>query len=112
MIKAGNFFADLPDASGDEVTQALSAFPGARVERIVSWGQASPPGLWYDQAWTEWVVVLSGAAELLIEGERAPRLLRPGDFLEIPAHVRHRVAWTDASRPTLWLAVHGEKIPA
>ncbi len=108
MIKAGNFFADLPDASRDEVTQALAAFPGARVERIVSQGQASPPGFWYDQARTEWVAVLSGAAELLIEGEDAPRLLRPGDYLEIPAHVRHRVAWTDPNRPTLWLAVHGE----
>ncbi len=101
-----------PTPLADEVTHALAAFPGARVERIVSQGQASPPGFWYDQAWTEWVVVLSGAAELLIEGETAPRLLRPGDFLEIPAHVRHRVAWTDPNRPTLWLAVHGEKIPA
>lgn len=108
MIEAGNFFADLPHASGNEVTQVLAAFPGARVERIVSRGQASPPGFWYDQAWTEWVVVLSGAAGLLIEGEDAPRVLRPGDYVEIPPHVRHRVAWTDPNRPTVWLAVHGE----
>ncbi len=108
MIAAGNFFADLPDASGDEITQVLAAFPGARIERIVSRGQASPPGFWYDQAWTEWVIVLSGAAELLIEGEDAPRWLGPGDYLEIPAHVRHRVAWTDPGQATLWLAVQGQ----
>ncbi|MGO8738006.1 cupin domain-containing protein [Rhodoblastus sp.] len=108
MVRVGNFFADLPDASGEEITQLLAAFPGARVERIVSQGQASPPDFWYDQAWAEWVVVLSGAAELLIEGEAAPRRLRPGDYLEIPAHVRHRVAWTDPGQPTIWLAVHGE----
>ncbi len=94
-MKSENLFADPPDASGGEITQILSAFPGARVERIVSQGQASPPGFWCDRAWTEWVVVLSGAAELLIEGENAPRLPRPGDYVEIPAHVRHRVAWTD-----------------
>ncbi len=108
MLKSGNFFHNLPDASDEEVTQVLSAFPGARVERIVSLGQASPPGFWCDQAWTEWVVVLAGAAKLLFEGEDAPRLLRPGDYLEIPAHVRHRVAWTDPNRPTIWLAVHSE----
>jgi cupin 2 domain-containing protein len=112
MLKAGNFFADLPGASEGEATEILAAFPGARVERIVSLGQASPPGFWYDQAWTEWVIVLSGGAGLLIEGEDAPRALRPGDFLEIPAHVRHRVEWTEAGQPTIWLAVHGERIPA
>ncbi len=112
MVKVGNLFAGLPTILVEEETTILSRLPGARIERIVSTGQASPPGFWYDQAWTEWVVVLAGAAGLLIEGEDAPRQLRSGDFLEIPAHVRHRVAWTDASRPTLWLAVHGEKIPA
>lgn len=108
MIRAGNFFVEAPDAAAGEKTEILAAFPGARVERIVSLGQASPPGFWYDQASTEWVVVLSGAAGLLIEGEDAPRILAPGDYVEIPAHVRHRVEWTDAEKPTLWLAVHGE----
>jgi cupin 2 domain-containing protein len=108
MMKAGNLFADCPDAAAGETTEVLAAFRVARVERIVSRGQASPPGFWYDQARTEWVVVLSGSAGLLIEGEAAPRVLAPGDYVEIPAHVRHRVEWTDAAQPTLWLAVHGE----
>jgi cupin 2 domain-containing protein len=107
-INSGNVFADLPGASGEEITQSLAVFPGARVERIVSHGQASPPGFWYDQDWTEWVVVFSGAADLLIDGEDRPLRLRPGDYVEIPPHVRHRVAWTDPDRSTLWLAVHGK----
>ncbi len=50
--------------------------------------------------------MLAGSAGLLIEGEDAPRILTPGDYLEIPPHARHRVEWTDADRPTVWLAVH------
>ena len=52
--------------------------------------QASPPGFWYDQDWTEWVIVLAGSTGVLIEGEDAPRILAPGDYLEIPPHVRHQ----------------------
>ena len=52
------------------------------------------------------MVLLQGAAELLIEGEPAPRSLRPGDYVELPAHVRHRVERTLAGRPTVWLAIH------
>ena len=64
---------------------------GARIERIVSTGQSSEAGFWYDQEQVEWVVLLSGSAGLLFDGEAAPRLLRPGDYIEIPPHVRHRV---------------------
>jgi cupin 2 domain-containing protein len=108
MIKSGNFFADLPERVTDESITTLCAFPGARIERIVSTGQASPPGFWYDQVGTEWVIVLAGSAGLLFEREGAPRILHPGDYVEIPPHLRHRVEWTDASQPTVWLAVHGE----
>jgi cupin 2 domain-containing protein len=77
-----------------------------RIERIVSTGQASAPGFWFDQDWAEWVLLLAGSAGLLFEGEAEPQVLRPGDHLLIAAHRRHRVAWTDTKRPTVWLAVH------
>ncbi len=76
-----------------------------RIERIVSTGQSSPEGFWYDQSQDEWVIVLSGHAGLLIEGE-AERRLGSGDFVFLPARKRHRVTWTAPDRPTLWLAVH------
>lgn len=50
--------------------------------------------------------MLEGAADLQIGGEAAPRRLGPGDYVEIPPHVRHRVEWTDPDRPTVWLAVN------
>ena len=71
------------------MTELLAA-PGLRVERIVSTGQASPPGLWYDQDRAEWVLVLSGSAGLLFEGEDGPRVLGPGDHVLIPARARRR----------------------
>ncbi len=106
MIRSGNIFANLPGRLPEEEATVLADWPGAVVERIVSMGQASPPCFWYDQDWAEWVIVLAGAAGLLIEGEERPRTLRPGDYVELPAHVRHRVEWTDPDRPTVWLAVH------
>jgi cupin 2 domain-containing protein len=76
------------------------------LERIVSTGQATPEGRWYDQERNEWVAVLSGSAGLLFEGEAGIRVLRPGDHVLIPAHRRHRVAWTDPQQQTVWLAIH------
>jgi cupin 2 domain-containing protein len=105
-MNAGNLFSDVARDLPDEHVTPLLAASNLRIERIVSTGQASPPGFWYDQDWGEWVIVLAGSAGLLIEGEPAPRVLRPGDYLHLPAHMRHRVEWTDGAQPTVWLAVH------
>ncbi|MGC9957013.1 cupin domain-containing protein [Roseiarcus sp.] len=107
-VKSGDLLADVPARLDKEETAVLAELPGARIERIVSTGQASPPGFWYDQDWTEWFVVLSGSAGVRIEGEEKPRILAPGGYLEIPPRVRHRVDWTDADEPTVWLAVHAK----
>ena len=80
--------------------------PGLRIERIVSTGQATPEGQWYDQDSDELVLVVDGAARLSIEGESGERELGEGDWILLPAHCRHRVAWTRAEPPTVWLAIH------
>lgn len=86
--------------------ETLAGTSAARVERIVSLGHATPDDRWYDQDQDEWVVLLSGGARLLFDGDGGAVTLRPGDWLTIPAHSRHRVAWTDPATPTVWLAVH------
>ncbi len=101
-----NLFSGIPDIIPAELVEILLKTPGFQLERIVSGGQATPGGQWYDQETHEWVVLLTGAAGLLFEGEPEPRVLQPGDYLLIPAHCRHRVAWTDPERPTVWLALH------
>lgn len=105
-VLAGNLLADLPPAGGEEIFAEILQTPGVRIERIVSSGQATPVGEWYDQKWDEWVLLLAGSAGLLIEGESEPRRLGVGDHLYLPARCRHRVEWTDQGGQTVWLAVH------
>jgi cupin 2 domain-containing protein len=100
-----NIFEEIRRQLAEEQADALLVRPGLRIERIVSTGQASPPGFWYDQPRDEWVIVLRGDAGLLIEGE-TERRLGPGDFVFLPARKRHRVTFTAADEPTVWLAVH------
>ncbi|MDD2466450.1 MAG: cupin domain-containing protein [Desulfobulbus sp.] len=103
----GNLFAGLEHLTGtDEQFDELLQSGLLRVERIVSTGQASPPDFWYDQEQGEWVVLLSGSAELQFEDDPEPRRLDPGDWVNIAPHRRHRVNWTDPGQPTVWLAVH------
>lgn len=95
----------LPAAGGDEAFEPLLERPGVRLERIVSRGHSTPPGAWYDQEQDEWVMVVSGAARLRIEG-RGVFEMGPGDSVLLPARCRHRVEWTDPAQPTVWLALH------
>ena len=103
---SANLFADLPPApeAAERFTDLLHR-PGVRIERIVSTGPCSPPDFWYDQAEGEWVLVLRGAARLRFADEAADRWLRPGDWVEIAPHRRHRVEWTAPDEATVWLAV-------
>jgi cupin 2 domain-containing protein len=105
-LTTGNLFADLPRRLSQELSEVLAQSAGARLERIVSLGHTTPPGEWYDQDTNEWVVLLRGAAVLRFEDEPEPRRLVPGDWLDIPAHRRHRVEWTAPGEPTIWLALH------
>jgi cupin 2 domain-containing protein len=101
-----NLFDSIPSKMPAELFEILLETKNFRLERIVSTGQATPPGEWYDQEAHEWVALLSGAAKLRFEDEPELRGLRPGDYLLIPAHRRHRVEWTDPTQATVWLALH------
>ena len=97
--------ADLPQDEEQLEILLQDTGQGVRIERILSTGQASPPGFWYDQAQNEWVVLLQGQAELAWDdGSVMP--LQKGDWVFISAHKRHRIKWTSAEPPCIWLAVH------
>lgn len=100
-----NLLADLPRDIDKEVFTDILTRGSVRIERIVSYGQATPPDQPYDQEHDEWVILLAGSAGLWLEGEEEVTL-RPGDNILIPAHLRHRVTWTAKDEPTVWLAVH------
>ena len=88
--------------------ETLATSPAVRIERIVSHGQATPEGEWYNQPTNEFVTLLTGSARLCLELPTGKALhdMQPGDWLLLPAHCRHRVEQTDATQPTVWLAVH------
>lgn len=105
-LPPANLFADLPPDLPDELFTILLDANGVRIERIVSHGHASPKGFWYDQEQHEWVVVLKGAARLQFEDRTIEMEL--GDFVNIPAHTKHRVEWTTrTSRPSGWQCFMG-----
>jgi len=108
-LRCGSLFAGLPAAAAAETVEELLAGGRFLLKRIVSTGQATPPGTWYDQDDDEWVVLLSGGAGVLVAGEPAARVLAPGDWLLLPAGCRHRVEWTESGRPTVWLALHAAR---
>jgi len=109
-IMITNLFTDLPSNLPDELITILIDATNMRIERIVSHGHSSPEGFWYDQDQHEWVVVLKGSARLRFEDEIFE--MKPGDFVNIPAHKKHRVEWTTPDEPTIWLAVFSEEVTA
>ena len=106
-MNRGNLFADIPTgALPAELSHVLWQTSQLRVERIVSRGHATPPDQWYDQDADEWVVLLTGSAGLRIEGQNDVIEMKPGDYVLLPAHLRHRVECTDSNQDTVWLAIH------
>ncbi|PSF36033.1 cupin [Aphanothece hegewaldii CCALA 016] len=105
MIRPSNFFS-LPSVLPDqELFESLFFKENIRIERIISTGQTTPLGQWYDQEQVEWVILLQGEAVIFFEDGLRCKLLR-GDYLLIKAHQKHRVEYTSIEPPCIWLAIH------
>lgn len=104
-----NIFSDIPDDLTHEVSEEILRNGSLRMERIISKGHKTPKDQWYDQDQDEWVILLKGSAGLVIEGEQEIVVLKPGDYVLLPAHFRHRVEWTDPEEETIWMALYFEK---
>lgn len=103
-LRVMNLFENIPENAPEELVTELLSARDVRIERIVSFGQSSPEGFWYDQKESEWVLLLEGSATLGFE-KGTPVHLTPGDYLTIPAGRRHRVEKTNPNGRTVWLAV-------
>ena len=100
-----NIFDTIPKNLDKEIVESLIESDRLRIERIISKGHASPDSGWYDQDENEWVILLKGEAILLFEDESSMTLIA-GDFINIPAHKKHKVTWTAPNVETIWLAIH------
>lgn len=100
-----NIFSGIQKQAPDEIVETILQAHQFKIERIISRGHATTEGEWYDQDKNEWVLVLKGSAGLLFEGGKTV-LLKTGDYINIPAHQKHRVEWTEPEKETIWLTVH------
>jgi cupin 2 domain-containing protein len=105
-MQSGNIFSAIPQGTDKETLDIILDSGNLRIERIISGGHSTPPGQWYDQEQDEWVILLAGSAAVMFEGSSEAISLKPGDYVTIPAHRRHRVERTDEVEETIWLAVH------
>ena len=106
MLTTFNIFLNTPSTISEEIFEAIVTTNEVKIERIISKGHVSPKDSWYDQSNSEWVMVLQGSAKLRFRENDEVIELYPGDHLNIPPHVKHRVEWTDPDQETIWLAVH------
>lgn len=106
-MKRGNLYREHegPLPGPGELTEELHGGDRLKILRIHSEGHVTAPDAWYDQDEDEWVALLAGTAELLFE-DGTLLAMTSGDWVVIPAHVRHRVERTSSSPRALWLAVH------
>ena len=100
-----NIFDGIPENIMHEICEPLIDNKALKIERIISKGHVSPPTGWYDQDKNEWAMVLKGAAILLFEDKSSVNM-KAGDYINIPAHKKHRVEWTDPETETVWLTVN------
>jgi len=104
MKSIENIFQLQNSLASAELIEKLLEKDGVLIERIVSTGQVTPEGEWYDQDRNEWLIVLQGEGELSYEDNSRIKLTT-GDYLLIPAHQKHRVEYTSTEPPCIWLTV-------
>ena len=103
MANLFNLPLNLPDG---ELFEPLIINNSILIERIISTGQTTPAGDWYNQDKDEWVILLQGRATLsYFDGSTLT--LQAGDYVLIPAHQKHRVEYTSTEPACIWLAIHG-----
>ena len=105
MVK--NIFDKIKINKKEEIFEILFQNRVVKIEKIVSNGQTSKPNFWYNQNEIEFVILLSGKAQIEFKDKILD--LKEGDYYIIPAHCKHRVAFTDLEKPTIWLAVFIKK---
>ncbi len=105
MNQLNNILKNIPKNLADELVDILAEGKNFRLERVVSKGHTSPKGFWYDQVENEFILLLKGEAEVLFKDDAKPIRLSEGDYINIPAHKKHRVEWTDPEIETIWLVL-------
>jgi len=105
-MNMGSILEGIPIEIPEELIDTICSTDNVKIKRIISRGHTSHRGFWYDQEQNEFVLVIRGSAGLKLESEDKIVVMKTGDYLNIGAHVKHRVEWTDSTCETVWLAVY------
>jgi cupin 2 domain-containing protein len=103
-MEGNNIFTVKYKLPKEEIFETILTNKNIKIEKIISYGQITEKGKWYDQDEDEWVILLKGKAILKLKGENKLINMIAGDFISIKAHVKNRVEYT--SDDAIWLAVH------
>ncbi len=111
-MKPKNIFLcdKIPEKNEGELFESLCRDKSINIERIISNGHRTSEGKWYNQDHNEWVIILQGKATLELENKEKINLSK-GDYLLIPARLKHRVSYTSTNPVCIWLAVHFSNEP-
>jgi cupin 2 domain-containing protein len=107
MVQGNIFKFSKKRIKGSESFETLLKSNSLLLEKILTHGELKSPGKWYDQEKDEWVMMVQGKAT--IEYDDGNRIeMKKGDYVIIPAHLKHRVIETSESPDCVWLALHGD----
>ena len=104
-IEVKNFFETFEEKPTEEIIEKILENKNLKLERIITNGQITPPGEWYNQENDEWVLLLKGSALILFE-DFETKTLNSGDYILIPKFYKHRVQWVDPHNECIWIALH------
>lgn len=104
-MEVNNILKNLPEHSDIEIFENIFVNEDVTIERIASYGNVSPHYFWYNQSEDEWVMLVSGEAEIEFK-DKTFRKLKAGDYLYIPAYKEHRVSFVSKDPNCIWLAFH------
>jgi cupin 2 domain-containing protein len=108
MIFKGSIYSEpKTNSDGQEVFEVLKKTDKILIERIITKGALKEPGEWYDQDKDEWVMLVRGEAKIEFR-DGIISSLHSGDYIFIPAHLKHRVIATSELPDCIWLAIHGD----
>lgn len=105
MLKNIYDFTKVPAKSDEELFESIFDSRNVLIERIVSTGQVTPDGIWLEEDYDEWVILLQGNSKIKFDEGKTIEMEK-GDYIVIPANTKHKVIHTSEIPYCIWLAIH------
>jgi cupin 2 domain-containing protein len=105
MIKNIFDIVKIPANSDEELFESIYNDRNLLIERIISTGQVTPDGIWLEEDYDEWVILLQGNSKIKFDDGKTVEVEK-GDYFMIPSNTKHKVILTSKIPCCIWLAIH------